>query len=255
MNFTEAIVLAVEKVKAWIQSGGVKWDHVSEKPFGKMPLYAFSGDYEFEYAEGEPGSFALFENIENAEEIFVAVSNNEPVTIVFDGVKYTSVPQIIEGVAYLGNLAVFGGEDTGEPFCAICPGEVVQMACLTDTEKATHNVSLSVEGFKRMSYSDLPKDVKQNEQIVLHIEITNSGQTAYLHKTLIGAINGDESDRLTRSELEAYFDAGVNVIVRSANTYYPVIAFCFEPNEEHGIIYYIALSGGVVRCYTAEYTA
>lgn len=39
MNFTEAIVLAVEKVKAWIQSGGVKWDHVSDKPFVK-----FGGD-------------------------------------------------------------------------------------------------------------------------------------------------------------------------------------------------------------------
>ena len=36
MNFTEAIVLAVEKVKAWIQSGGVKWDHVSDKPFVKV---------------------------------------------------------------------------------------------------------------------------------------------------------------------------------------------------------------------------
>lgn len=36
MNFTEAIVLAVEKVKAWIQSGGVKWDHVSNKPFVKV---------------------------------------------------------------------------------------------------------------------------------------------------------------------------------------------------------------------------
>ena len=36
MNITEAIVLAVEKVKAWIQSGGVKWDHVSDKPFVKQ---------------------------------------------------------------------------------------------------------------------------------------------------------------------------------------------------------------------------
>lgn len=36
MNITEAIVLAVEKVKAWIQSGGVKWDHVSDKPFVKV---------------------------------------------------------------------------------------------------------------------------------------------------------------------------------------------------------------------------
>lgn len=85
--------------------------------------------------------------------------------ITWDGTVYTCIAQIADGIPVLGNAAILGGEDTGEPFLfGVVPGEFldagtnIMIIFSVDPNATEHTVAITAETAAELTffYLDLP---------------------------------------------------------------------------------------------------
>lgn len=96
----------------WNQTDETAADFIKNKPFGDevteiMPETEVVGE-----DDGEGGLAVFFD-----PSLFTGVGEN--IVVTFDGTEYACAVNTALGVVLYGNLAFFGSDDTGEPFCII----------------------------------------------------------------------------------------------------------------------------------------
>lgn len=67
-------------------------------------------------------------------------------TVIWNSVQYTCIGKVNMGIAFIGNMALVGGEDTGEPFCIITQdGMIAGVGIPADEETNTASVTIIAE--------------------------------------------------------------------------------------------------------------
>lgn len=149
--------------------GGVSsWNDLTDKPFGEnedgsvkqiddkyLAPFAQTGRFASAFAEVEStsvmnstfGCYCLL--MPSTQEQYDAwMANTNAVRVTFDDKVYECMPQTLQGMVAVGNLANFGGAGNGEPFIvAIAPeGENYFLLILTlkDTAATQHKASVSM---------------------------------------------------------------------------------------------------------------
>lgn len=161
--------------------GSVSWNDVTDKPFGEKNFMLFSGVVELEI-DPELGMAA------NLAPIPITLDDNaesmKKVIIEYEGISYNYALTIADfvaggGVAYLGNLSIMGGEDTGEPFIMMLAGEGFQIIDLQATSAVTRNVSLSYSAIAPISEEYLPDEyLPKDEYLPLQPDWKQTDETA-----------------------------------------------------------------------------
>ena len=115
------------------------------------------------------------------------ISDGQTYTIVWDGVEYSCVCHVIEGIPYIGNPAALNLESTGEPFSYLKEGSIYMW--LSYDTSASHTISVTTQGtvYKTIDKKFLP----EAEKFVVDATNLPSGAAGWgnLHDSLEAAID------------------------------------------------------------------
>ena len=112
---------------------------------------------------------------EAAEPVKIDISDGQTYTIVWDGVEYSCVCHVANGVSYIGNPVAFGAESTGEPFVYVIMGS--QYIWVSYDTATSHTIKVTTIGtiYQTIDVNMLPK-AGENYGVVKKDEIV----TAYV---------------------------------------------------------------------------
>ena len=219
--------------------GGVtSWNDLTDRPFGEVKETIIpQGEYVFEYIDGSGA--CMFPYSANLQV-------GDTASVHWDGTEYVTYISAVYGQIMLGNLAIVGADDTGEPFCAIVTGDGLVVLDLVATETVTRSISVTATSTKKL-------DTKYvNAGITVYITDSGSGLKK-MTKSFDGAdfYTNDEIDVALANNMSLIFRETPNAIiyplslkqmVSNANAVCWAATFRDISNDE------------VYKVYTAEYT-
>lgn len=131
-------------------SNQLDWNQINNKPFGDVETTIVPlGETEFVYDEEEGTAGAI---IEYADKL----NAGDVAKVFWEGTTYNCASSSLGPVTVFGNLAMFGKQDTGEPFVGICNNGTIAVVDLSATETVSRRFALSVVKTKKIEQRYIP---------------------------------------------------------------------------------------------------
>lgn len=130
------------------------------------------------------------------------------ITVFWDGVEY----KYTDAYQTFGNMALIGGEDTGEPF--VFANEGGAWLAVANNTARSHEVGIVGEDCVKIDKKFMPDGWTRT----VFVTLSNNG--------------GEYTVDKTYDELALEINSGANVVLRNESIYYPMMAF----NEDNGEI-------------------
>lgn len=176
----------------WNQNDSTAADYVKNRPFYQDSVKTVP----LEERPFEDGGHGLY--VSQFLSDFEATSG-ENCTVVWDGEAYECTCADIDGWLVIGNLSVFGGSDTGEPF-TVMVNNGVSITLVTADSSSSHTFSIS---------GSVAKVVKINKKYLPDIDKTifyysESSKMVYKDQNFTEGLTSDEV-------LEAFVSTGITL--------------------------------------------
>lgn len=215
----------------WNQNDSSAADFIKNKPFGDMPAVILE-EQELVYDAEQEGYYAEFST---------PINDGDQLTVVYDGESYecTAVMNPVSSLIAFGNLSLFGGDDTGEPFACMTFDGMLFVATVNPNDTQNHTVKISGTVVKKIE----PKYLKTFSKI--YLSQGSTADTKYLCSDLMGTVPISQADLVEATKLPIVLSAGDGMF------FYPYAVVPYA--SDYG---YITISVGEnsEMYFTAEYT-
>lgn len=137
----------------WNQTDETAPDFIKNKPFGETPNLLFSGNFAFEDADGTIAY--IFEDGN------LSFTNEQAVTVMWDGVCYSCTALRIATMQVVGDTSYLGFGDSSEcPFCLFTEDGVLWIFCDTSaTEPTSHTVQIDAAALSKLPEKYVPHTI------------------------------------------------------------------------------------------------
>ena len=210
------------------------WENVENKPFGEgiVPLV---DNQTIPLDEGQ-----------GIIEMPTPLSEGKEYTVIYNGTEYkrTATLFTVEGMGTgitIGNTAILGGDDTGEPFTIVYSDGMHMIAALDGSEE----IVLTIRG---LGIKRIDKVYIQDNAVTLYVDSLYRDGINYIYKDRYFG------EKLTLEELQYFIKNNTKILIECGTSYiYPVR---LDADYEYGTITIINSSLPVEFYYlrTAEYT-